>query len=126
MGFDSAFFSAMRLASFAFSAAFRACAPSTAKRSQRTSSDSEWALAPQSRNILVSLWSRRDSRDSSRAVSLMLSDLSFSWSSRLFSLRICLPRWITSLLSRVSSLRCVLIVSFWWRTPSGVTRTRRS
>ena len=126
MGLDGVFFSAIRLASFAFSAAFCACAPSTAKRSQRTSSDSERALAPQSRNILVSLWSRRDSRDSSRAVSLMLSDLSFSWSRRLFSPRICLPRWITSLLSRVISLRCVLIVSFWCRTPSGVTRTRCS
>ena len=55
----------------------------------------------------------------------MLSVLCFSWSRRLFSWRICLSRRITSLLSRVMSLRSVLMVSFWSGDRSRAVRRRR-
>ena len=55
----------------------------------------------------------------------MLSVLCFSRSRRLFSWRICLSRRTASLLSRVMSLRSVLMVSFWSGDRSRAVRRRR-
>ena len=52
MGLDSVFFSARSLASLAFMASFPALAPSRARRSQKTSSDSDRTLSDCSRNRL--------------------------------------------------------------------------
>ena len=99
MGLDSVFFSARSLASLAFMAFFPALAPSRARRSQKTSSDSD----PNPVRLFAQPSQRRAGVECPRRTVGVwspcgLSDACSSRASRL-------PRRATSLFSRITSLR---------------------
>ena len=124
--FDSVAPAARSLASRAFNFSLPALDTSRAWRSQKTSSDRDRARASLSPSILTSRWSRRFSRDSfTSGPPDALRRSAAPGRRRLFNWRTCLSRRPASLLSRVISLRSVLMVSFWSGDRSRVVRRRR-